>query len=149
MAMAKEDVEATMTICIIRGEVALGATENGAKIHGPYDLPPKIAANNNSKMWSNFLSDFDDYWYDQEELEVAMTLDLLRKSDVTGLTEKAAGDGAGTSQTDHDDLPRKLRTIIESLNGAHIALVMEKKITYSDLSKKQNRLSSGVNNVNN
>ena len=42
MAMAKEDVEATMTLLLLRGEVALGATENGAKIHGPYDLPPKI-----------------------------------------------------------------------------------------------------------
>ncbi|KAK4851549.1 hypothetical protein QYF36_016208 [Acer negundo] len=39
--MAKEDVEAAMTLFLLRGEVVTGFTENGAKIHGRHDLPPK------------------------------------------------------------------------------------------------------------
>ncbi|KAK0577489.1 hypothetical protein LWI29_033859 [Acer saccharum] len=40
--MAKEDEEAAMTLLSLRGEVATGVTENGAKIHDLHDLPKKL-----------------------------------------------------------------------------------------------------------
>ncbi|KAK1553340.1 hypothetical protein Q3G72_033182 [Acer saccharum] len=74
----------------------------------------------------------------QAELEVAMILNSLRKG-----TEKAADDGAaGTSQADNRarSLPPQLRILIESLKATHMILVMEKKLSDSDLNRKQSRL---------
>ncbi|KAI9178453.1 hypothetical protein LWI28_026669 [Acer negundo] len=55
--MAKEDVEAAMTLFLLRGEVATDFTENGAKIHGYHDLPPKKILNDSDlNRNQNYLS---------------------------------------------------------------------------------------------
>ncbi|KAK3232068.1 hypothetical protein Dsin_003949 [Dipteronia sinensis] len=143
-----------------------------------HELPPnkKERAIDNSMIRQISLSNLDTFdggLFDrmkQEALEAAKGDESKVSDSLTGsflkggLIEKSAGHGtaSGTSQTDKrvrshqavcpyvHELPQNVRNlIIDRLNGTDIILVMEKKITATDLDENENCLQFANRNVRN